>query len=65
MTAQRIFLWLVLLFIILVFRPKGIWREIQNIWRRREFIIRVLITFVSLYFLYGLYMLYSQWKLSW
>ena len=65
MHAERIFVWILLLFVILVLRPKGLWRELKNIWRQREFILRVLITIVSLYFLYGLYMLYNEWKFSW
>lgn len=65
MHAERIFVWILLLFVILVLRPKGLWRELKNIWRQREFILRVVITIVSLYFLYGLYMLYNEWKLSW
>ncbi len=65
MNAQRIFLWIIILFIILVFRPGGIWRELKNIWQRREFIIRVLITIVSAYFLYGVYMLYNEGRFSW
>lgn len=65
MNAQRIFIWILILFIVLVFRPAGIRRELKNIWRRREFIIRVLIVIVGAYFLYGLYMLYDRSQFSW
>ena len=65
MNAQRIFVWLLILFVILVLRPAGVWRELKNIWRQREFIIRVLITLVGFYFLYGLYSLYKDGGLDW
>jgi hypothetical protein len=65
MNAQRIFVWLLILFLVLALRPAGLWRELKNIWRRREFIIRVLFALAATYFLYGLYTLYSQGKLGW
>lgn len=65
MNAQRIFVWLLILFLILALRPAGIWKEMKNIWRQREFIIRVLFALVAGYFIYGVYSLYVQGKLSW
>jgi len=40
-------------------KPTGFWREIKQLWARREYIVRVLFVVVSLYFLYGLYSLYA------
>ena len=65
MNAQRIFIWLLILFVILVLRPASVWKELKNIWRQRDFIMKVLFALVAGYFIYGVYSLYIQGKLNW
>jgi drug/metabolite transporter (DMT)-like permease len=60
MNSQRLFLWLILLLLILILRPRGLWRELKQLWRQREWLLWVLVSIIGFYFLYGLYSLYRD-----
>ncbi len=59
MGIRRDLLIILIILLIMFLKPTGFWREIKQLWARREYIVRVLFVVVSLYFLYGLYSLYA------
>ncbi len=65
MSLSRIFWLLVLLLLILIFKPSGLWKEMKRIWAQRELVLRILVTVIVLYFLYGLYSLYARGMTPW
>jgi hypothetical protein len=60
MSSRTWFLLIVVLFLLLLFKPGTLWAEMKRIWSQREIILRFLVIIVGLYFLYGVYRLYSQ-----
>lgn len=65
MSSRTWFLLVVLLFLILLVKPGKLWAEMKRIWSQRDIILRLLVLIVGLYFLYGVYRLYSQGMLPW
>jgi hypothetical protein len=65
MNAQRIFLLLIIIFLLLLYKPSGIWAEMRRTWRMRDSILRVLVLIIGLYFLYGILQLYLRGDLAW
>jgi hypothetical protein len=65
MNAQRIFLLLIIIFLLLVYKPSGIWAEMRRTWRMRDSVLRVLVAIIGLYLLYGVYELYKRGDLAW
>ena len=59
MGIRRDFLLILIVLLLMLFKPTGFWREIKQLWAQREYIVRVLFVLVSIYFLYGLYSLYA------
>lgn len=59
MGIRRDLLLILIVLLIMFLKPTGFWREIKQLWARREYILRVLVVLASLYFLYGLYSLYA------
>lgn len=64
--STRTFLILILILVILVvYRPRGVWREMMRMWGQREYILKVTVVVVGIYLLYGLYSMYERGMLSW
>lgn len=59
MTVRRLLLVLLLVIIVVVLKPKIVWQEFNRMWSQRETILRLLVTVVGLYLLYGLYTIWS------
>lgn len=59
---RRIF-YLLLIILILAFlgRPSDTWQEMRRAWARRDWILKVLVTVISVYFLYGLFKLWARY----
>lgn len=51
--------------IVTVYRPRGVWREVMRLWGRRDYVLRVIVTVMGIYFLYGLYTMYERGMLTW
>jgi hypothetical protein len=65
MKSNRWLLWLLLLLIIVLMRPSGMWQEMKRMWTQRELLLRVLVVMIGIYFLYGLYSMYQRGMLTW
>jgi hypothetical protein len=65
MKSSRWLLWLLLLLIIVLMRPSGLWQELKRMWAQRELLLRVLVVMIGIYFLYGLYSMYQRGMLPW
>jgi hypothetical protein len=65
MDFRRLLFLLVLLAIVILFKPLGVWDYFQRIWARRELIVGTLFTIIVLYLAYGVYTMYHQHMLDW
>lgn len=65
MDSRRLIILLVLLVLIIVFKPVGVWQYFQRIWERRNLIVGTLFTIIMLYLAYGVYSMYRQNMLDW
>lgn len=65
MNARRIFFLLVIIFILLWFKPSTLWAELKRSWRQREWMLKVLVVIIGLYLLYGVYNMYKRGMLDW
>ncbi len=59
MTVRRLLLVLVLVTLVVLLKPRVVWQEFSRMWAQRETILRLLVTVVGLYLLYGLYTIWS------
>ena len=59
---SRRFLLTVIIILLLysVFKPVATWQEARRIWSQRDYILRVLVTVIAVYFLYGLFQLWAR-----
>ena len=63
---MRTFLLLILLIVIVtVYRPRGVWRELMRVWDQREYVLQVSVVVVGIYLLWGLYNMYERGMLNW
>lgn len=60
MKTRTLFLLLVLVVLIWLFKPAQVWGEARRMWRQRELMLKVLVAMIVLYLLYGVYELYEQ-----
>lgn len=66
MTIRRLFIFIVIILLLAIFRPSGFWNELKRMWAQRETITRVLFIMVMAYLLYGIYQLYREgWLDRW
>lgn len=66
MTIRRLFIFIVIILLLAIFRPSGFWNELKRMWAQRETITRVLFIMVMAYLLYGIYQLYREgWLERW
>jgi hypothetical protein len=63
---MRTLLLIVLVIVIVtVYRPRGVWRELMRMWGQRDYVLKVIVVVMGIYFLYGLYTMYESGMLSW
>jgi succinate dehydrogenase hydrophobic anchor subunit len=65
MNTRRILLLLVIIFILLWFKPATIWAEMKRSWKQREWILKIMVVIISIYLVYGVYSMYKQGMLDW
>jgi hypothetical protein len=65
MDFRRLFLLLILLALVFVFKPLGGWAYLKRIWARRELIVGTLFVIIIIYLAYGLLTMYQQDMLDW
>jgi hypothetical protein len=66
MNVRRLVIFLIIILLLAVFRPSGVWRELKRIWEQRETITRILTVLVLAYLAYGIYRLYTDgWFDQW
>jgi hypothetical protein len=51
---------LLIVALIVLFRPMGVWGEVKRSWEQRNRILRVLIVVIGIYLIYGLYSMYRR-----
>lgn len=64
---SRRFLLTVIIILLLysVIKPAATWQEARRMWSQRDRILRVLVTVISVYFLYGLFQLWARQGYPW
>lgn len=66
MNVRRLVIFLIIILLLALFRPSGVWRELKRIWEQRETITRILTVLVLAYLAYGIYRLYTDgWFDQW
>lgn len=69
MFENRAFLQFILIVILIIVmmtasRPRMVWRQVMRVWNQRDYLIKVIVIVVGIYFLYGLYNMYERGMLS-
>ncbi len=62
---RTLLLVILLIVVVTVYRPRGVWRELMRMWDQREYVLKVIVVVMGIYFLYGLYNMYERGMLSW
>lgn len=65
MKGLRILLLFLVLVILVLYRPLGVWEQIQRLRARSNYVLGVLVSAVIFYLLYGLYTMYQRGMLNW
>ncbi len=65
MNTLRLLLLILLGVIVIIYFPRGVWREFKRAWARRDWLLRVAVVGVGIYLLYGLFRMYQQGMLDW
>lgn len=65
MNTLRLLLLILLGVIVIIYFPRGVWRELKRAWARRDWLLRVAVVGVGIYLLYGLFRMYQQGMLDW
>lgn len=60
MTLRRLILVFVVIFLLVLAKPRWVWSEIQRIRSQWDLILKLLVTVVIVYLLYGLYTIVLQ-----
>jgi hypothetical protein len=60
MKTRTLFLLLIILGLIWLFKPANAWAEARRMWAQRELMLRTLVVVIVLYLLYGVYELYQR-----
>lgn len=63
--GRRIIYLLLILLVVVVLRPGTAWREGKRIWGERDRFLRVIVTVLIIYLIYGVYSLYQNGMLPW
>lgn len=65
MDSRRILILLVLLALLFIFKPLGVWAYFRRIWERRDLIVGTLFFIIIAYLAYGLFTMYQRDMLNW
>ena len=66
MSSRRILIYLVIILLMLAAtRPRETWRQAQQMWSQRNYVLAVLATTIIVYLVYGLYQMYRQGYFLW
>ncbi len=65
MNSVRILLLLTIIVLLALTRGKHVWRQLRRAWARRDYVLKVLVSVLGIYFLYGLYGMYQRGMLDW
>jgi len=64
-SLRRILILIILLLLVIAFRPRTVWAESQRMWAQRDRIFRVLAVVIIVYLAYGIFQLYRQGWFDW
>jgi len=65
MNSLRFLLLLILFGVLVLYRGRAVWRQLGRAWARRDYVLKVLVTVLGIYLLYGLYGMYQRGMLDW
>lgn len=65
MSGRVYFYLLILILLVLIMRPVGFWRQLKLLWARGNYVMSVLATAITIYLVYGLWLLYQSGRLPW
>lgn len=66
MSSRRILIYLVIALLILAaMRPRETWRQAQQMWSQRNYVMAIVVTTIVVYLIYGLYQMYQQGYFPW
>jgi hypothetical protein len=65
MNSLRILLLLIIVVILMLTRGQDLWRQMRRAWARRDYVLKVVVTVLGIYLLYGLYGMYQRGMLDW
>ena len=60
MSMRRLLFLLLVLIIILLWKPSGAWAQSKIMWEQRDRFLRVAVFVLAIYLIYGFYQLYRQ-----
>ena len=60
MSLRRLIFVLLLLIIVLLWKPSGAWTQSKVMWEQRDRFLRVAVVVLAIYMIYGFYQLYRQ-----
>lgn len=60
MNLRRVLILIIILLVIIAFKPKTAYGEFKRIWDHRDAVLRMLVIVIGIYLLYGLYSMYSR-----
>ncbi len=56
---RKLLVVILILALVFMLRPKGVWGEAKRSWEQRNRILRVLVVMIGVYLVYGLYKMYQ------
>lgn len=62
---MKTILLIVLVLLVILYRPRGVWRDFQRVWDKRDYFLKVMVFAVGIYLLYGLYSMYQRGMIDW
>jgi hypothetical protein len=65
MNSLRFLLLVMLLMVVMLYQGRAVWRQVRRAWARRDYVLKVLVTVLGIYLLYGLYGMYQRGMLDW
>lgn len=57
---RKLLVVLLILALIFMLRPKGVWGEAKRSWEQRNRILRMLVVIIAVYLVYGLFKMYQS-----
>lgn len=65
MNTVRILLVIIVALVVVIYYPRGVWRELKRLWAQRDWLLRVFVLGVGIYLLVGVYRMYQRGMLPW